>query len=133
MEPIPTEWIDRIFEILADMFKNRWTDGQEKPERLQLLKTMWKNGLIGLDKDDIRKGLRICKDIAKNDLSPPNVLEFFHYSKGYRFPYIPPKSSTHTRNIELATQHIKQIKAHLKTHNHKVEGQYASMENSSSQ
>lgn len=109
MQEIPSEWVDRLFELMEEYFKEKWTD-QFKNRSVETHKVVWQNGLIGLTKEEIKSGLFIARNMAKEDLHPPHVLDFFHYVKGTKKP---PKSMLRAdkyRNSELAKKTIQQMR-----------------------
>lgn len=110
MERIPMEWVDKIFDYMTSFFEETWTIPLEKPGRLSIAKKQWHTGLIGLTKDEIKKGLAICKCMAKNAQQPPNVIEFYYYSKGVRLPPAPAKKIDAPVNKELAKNSIEELK-----------------------
>lgn len=113
MDQIPMEWIDRIFEIMNEHFGERWTQSFNFPNDIDRYKTLWKNGLTGLTKDEIRRGLLLSNRMAKNNQLPPHVIEFFHYSKGTRVPPNPPKVIKFHPNRVLADNSINVMKTNL--------------------
>jgi hypothetical protein len=114
MEEIPMEWVDKIFDIMAGFFMDAWTKGLESPGRLDIMKSIWRTGLYGLSKEDIRLGLSISKKMAANQQQPPNVIEFYHYSKGVRFPPPAQKREERFYNRELARKSLDEMKRYAK-------------------
>jgi hypothetical protein len=110
MEDIPVEWVAKIFTIFSDWFADKWTDDFKKPHYLDICTNIWKNGMLGLSYEDVRHGLKICKQMAKNGQLPPTVIEFYHYSKGIRVPYIPPKKERLVADVDKAKSSLSQMR-----------------------
>ena len=113
MVTMPIEWVDKIFDYMESFFKEKWSANSNK---IGLAKVQWQSGLSGLNKDEIKKGLSISKRMALNDQNPPNVLEFYHYSKGLRLPPLAPSKSEIPLNIELAKSSISIIRKQIRDH-----------------
>jgi hypothetical protein len=89
MEPIPMEWVDKLFNCMTSFYGERWTRNFSKINSEDIQKVIWKNGLIGLTYEDIKNTLILCKRSALDQhVNPPHVMEFFQYAKGYTRPYI---------------------------------------------
>lgn len=70
-EPLPTEWVERLFARLAAIFGNRLAnlyDGQPPQD----VKREWAEALAGYRSDEIRRGLDECRTRAW----PPALGEF---------------------------------------------------------
>jgi hypothetical protein len=116
MEAIPPDWIDKIFNCLAEWYGDRWTRLIKKPHEESYLKTIWLNGLHGLTYDEIKNALRLCRRHAENKtMPPPHVLEFYRYAKGTGEPYINyhPKANDPTGDPKVASRYIDEIKQKL--------------------
>lgn len=109
MEKLPVEWIAKIFNYLDDFFKEEWRQLYTE-DRINISIRQWQSGLLGVTADEIKKGLAICKCMAKNAQKPPNVIEFYYYSKGLKLPPSPPKKSAYSMNRELAANSIAELK-----------------------
>src|SRR5260221_10623041 len=82
MTPIPMDWIDKLFNCMAQFYGERWTKPIEKPHMQDFYKTIWQNGLSGLTYEQIKAQLIKCKKHADsiNEI-PPTVMEFYQYAK----------------------------------------------------
>ena len=112
MEPIPTEWVDKLFNCMGEFYGNRWHQKFKKPNEQEMDKTVWKNGLVGLTYDEIKAALVLCKKSARDPREkPPHVMEFFRYAKRQSQPFINPKEKPIERgDPEIAREHIKEIR-----------------------
>jgi hypothetical protein len=106
MDKVPMEWVDKIFDYMGAFFGKEWTNPLEIKGRLDIVKTQWQTGLVGLNKEEIKKGLAITRCMAKNKQLPPNIIEFYFYSKGLRMPPQPSKKIDIPVNRELAKNSI---------------------------
>lgn len=109
MEKIPKEWVDRLFELMTEYFQERWTD-QFKGRDLDSYKLLWQNGLMGLNKEEIKSGLFVARSIARTNELPLTVIDFFHYSKGIKQPPRVIKKEETFRNTQLAKESIATLK-----------------------
>jgi len=82
MEPIPDDWIDRLFGCMSEFYGGRWNDLYKTTLLQALHKKIWKNGLHGLSYEQIKDTLRYYRRHAaqKHNL-PPLVTEFHHFAK----------------------------------------------------
>lgn len=82
MEPIPDEWIDRLFGCMHEFYGDRWTKLYKNAYQISLYKTIWKNGLHGLSYDQIKGALRYYRRLShyNKQFLPPLVTEFYHYA-----------------------------------------------------
>lgn len=101
---LPSEWVDRIFKRLAETYGAKFASTFSKPSYVDLEKTRWQSGLMGVTADEIKQVLSLCQQGIIID--PPNVIEFYHYCKGAKQPPII-KKSEYTRN-EAQQQHGEQ-------------------------
>ena len=92
MEAMSVEWVEKIFTILESWFGDKWTDGFSPPGRKSIAMTIWQNGLGGLTYDEVRLGLKKCKQLAQSNQLPPSNVEFWHYAKGLSLPTPPSRS-----------------------------------------
>lgn len=85
--PIPEDSIDRLFDCMHSFYGERWSGQFRHPYSLHHSKVTWRDGLLGLSRDEILTALKRCKRIAIDRREkPPGVVEFFHYAKGIRYP-----------------------------------------------
>lgn len=105
------EWVDKIFAYMEEFYKEKWTDYYKStPEKLHFLKIQWKNGLRGLSKEEIKKGLGIAKRFALAGGKPLSHMEFWHYSKGIRIPYYPVNKTPSSASKEHAKRYLTEIR-----------------------
>lgn len=113
MEKVTVEWVDKVFDYMAQFFGDEWNNLFSDTRRLDMAKQVWQNGLAGLYKDEVKKGLAICRVMARNKTLPPNIMDFYLYSKGIKMP--PPKEETPTiRNSVVAKASIDSMRRQLK-------------------
>ncbi len=111
---LPMEWVDRIFDRMSCIYKDRWTKLYGDERNASLYKTIWSSGLSGLSVNEIKKALSMCE--AYPYAQVPTHIEFYHYAKGIR---VPSKSGRLAKNEpvagnpEIAKQHLAQIKTIL--------------------
>jgi len=87
---LPENWIDKIFDCLALFYGDRWTKQFSSPLQIDLYKTMWFNGLVGLSYDQLRHGLAVCKKYSSfSHFKPPNVVRFFQFCVSFSSPNDP--------------------------------------------
>lgn len=109
---LPIEWVDRIFQRLHEKWGDHYLKLFLHPEDLEFERTRWQSGLFGVTADEIRHVLIMCN----NDLihSPPNVIEFYHYCKGYKIPIRQkPVSYLSPPTKEIAEKYLKLIRDKL--------------------
>ena len=106
---IPTTWIDRIFARLTDIYGERFTSQFSKPEYMELAKLQWRAGLYGLDGDQIKRVINMCLNNEIKDV--PNVVEFFHYGKGWKAPV--QKHEIPQASKEVASRYMDEIRGKL--------------------
>lgn len=84
MEPIPDEWIDRLFGCMQEFYGQRWKRTFKDANHEAMHKIIWKNGLHGLSYEAIRKTLYHyrAQSCNKNSL-PPIVTDFFRIALGH--------------------------------------------------
>lgn len=89
MEKIPKEWVDKLFNCMAEFYGERWTRYFGKPHLESFYKAIWQSGLVGLSYEQIKHALVLCKRSALHpSIKPPHVMEFFRFAKGYEMPLI---------------------------------------------
>lgn len=112
---IPDSWIDRLFERLELIYKDRWIKIYSKPSDQPMFKTWWKTALSGLSANEIKTALTLCECFSYG--SPPTPIEFFHYSKRLRHPpVVKQEDINRTRgNPDVARKYLDEIKS--KVHN----------------
>ena len=113
MEKTPMEWVDRIFVLMEQFFGDKWTDPLKDDYYRQMYKMNWQTGLTGLTKEEIKKALKVCKYISVSSQLPPNVVEFYHYSKGIRLPVKTKLEDKTQSNPVVARSAIEQIRKNL--------------------
>lgn len=118
LEKLPTEWVERIFERLAEIYGEPWTRHYVNPEKKSLNVTMWSTGLAGLTIDQIKSALALLRHSP--GLFPPTVIEFYHYAKGIRKPYRYQPKIRKGGSTEIASGYINEIKNKLKHTNSSV-------------
>lgn len=110
---VPMNWIDRIFDIMSELYKEKWDNWQGAEKTKSMYKTIWSHGLHGLTPDEIKNAILILRN-AHYIKAPPLATEFFDYAKGKQKlefrPYEPPLKI----NTELARRSIDQIKSMLR-------------------
>jgi len=105
---MPLEWIERIFKRLAEVYGARFASKFTNPSYVDLEKTRWQSGLYGATADEIRHVLEMCRQGLIYE--PPNVIEFFHYCKGVRQPFVKPKPPEPPKaQTELGQKYLKLI------------------------
>jgi hypothetical protein len=116
MESIPMEWIDKLFNCMEQFYGKRWSQLFNKLNPETYHKIMWKNGLVGLNYEQIKNALLLCKRSALHPwTSPPHVMEFWRIAKGKAEPYIDyhPKANEPICNKEIQRQAMHEIKRKL--------------------
>lgn len=114
MEAIPEEWIDKLFICMEEFYGERWAKWLESNYALEMYKTIWKNGLCGLNYEQIKKQLQRCKRYAKDPKTlPPHVMEFFREAKVEYEQEIEVKHEIKKANEEIARHHLALIKKKL--------------------
>jgi hypothetical protein len=84
MDAIPNEWIDKLFVCMHQFYGDRWDKQFDKKNLDKFYKTMWKNGLHGLNYDQIKEQLKKCKKHSEHPTTiPPIVTEFYRWAKGH--------------------------------------------------
>lgn len=107
---LPTEWIDRIFQRLIEIYGVKFTVKFSHPDKVDIEKARWRAGLYGLNSQEIKKVLNLC---LNNEIKePPNVIEFFHYAKNYKTPP-PPKLAIKSASHETAAKYMDEIRRKL--------------------
>jgi len=116
---LPMEWVERIFERMECIYKNRWLEFVGNENQQLILKTIWSTGLSGLDAIAIKKALSMCESFPHASI--PTHIEFYHYAKGIRYIKVPSHSLHHPMSLnekksdsELAKKYLSDIKQKLK-------------------
>lgn len=87
MEAVPIEWIDKLFSCMSEFYGERWERLFNKPHLESMYKTIWKNGLYGLNYEQIKHALVLCKKVSVNPSSlPPHVTEFYQWARRVELP-----------------------------------------------
>ena len=82
MEPIPMEWVEKLFSCMEMFYGERWTDSFDKAYSEDIAKAIWKSGLCGLTYEQIKFQLQRLKVQSKDPFArPPLVTEFYRYAK----------------------------------------------------
>jgi hypothetical protein len=109
---IPMKWVDRIFDIMEEIYKEKWTHWHGAENVKGLYKMVWSHGLCGLTTDEIKNTITLLRN-SSYSIQPPLVTDFYNYAKGITKPihrkYVPDIKV----NKELAKQAIAQIKNNL--------------------
>lgn len=72
---------------MQQFYGDRWSKQFINPFQIDLYKTMWFNGLVGLSYDQIRHGLAVCKKHSRfNYAKPPHAAKFFHFCMDIPYP-----------------------------------------------
>ncbi len=115
MEKLPDIWIDRIFERLYEIYKDRWSYYVGTPAYEDRLKRMWSTGLAGLHADQIRRALFLCANYPYADT--PTHIEFYHYAMGSKqlSSKRPPfKERASPESQMIAGEHLAEIRKKLR-------------------
>ena len=72
---LPSSWVERIFNRLAAIYKERWEEYLGNERNQTLLKTIWSTGLYGLDPHQIARAITICESSPHSYI--PTHIEFF--------------------------------------------------------
>lgn len=112
IEAIPMEWVDKVFALLDEYFGQSWSYLIKDKEHQ--MKLQWQHGLMGLNREEIKSGLFVARNMARNKQLPPNVIEFYHYSKGLRQPPRPLSRLSFQQNQDISVNSIKNIKEILR-------------------
>jgi hypothetical protein len=111
MEAISQELIDKLFICMELFYGDRWTKYHSKKHSEAMAKTVWINGLYGLNYEQIKHALLICKRHSQSlTVNPPHLMEFFRYAKGESIPYINHPNTYEKGNLEIAKKHLEEIK-----------------------
>ncbi len=113
MEKLRRDWVERIFERLECVYKERWATRYNDANLKELLVTQWSSGLAGLSPNEISKALTMCERFPYDTI--PTVIEFYHYAKGYRRPApIQPPHYLDPEKKERAKGYMNEIRSKLK-------------------
>jgi hypothetical protein len=89
MEKTAIEWVDKIFNLMAEFYGERWTTIFNGACPESAYKLMWQSALTGCTYDEIRNVLIFLRRASKNPFArPPHHMEFFRYAKGKSIPFI---------------------------------------------
>lgn len=105
------DWVERIFDRLADIYGDIWISRNENPERRNLNIIQWSTGLSGLTESEIRDALAILRNSPS--YHPPTAVEFYHYAKGIARPPMYKKSFIKPGNPVVANAFLNDIKSKL--------------------
>ena len=74
------DWLYRLFDAMETFYQERWTILFKNKEYLELYQTVWYNSLRNLSYEQIKEGLRKCRDLSRIRFSkPPHNIEFYHW------------------------------------------------------
>jgi hypothetical protein len=109
---LPPEWIERIFKRFDEIWSERFLNQFNSDKDFEIAKKQWQCGLYGLNAEQIRKGLDLCRSHYVQ--KPPHVVEFYHYCKGHKLP-LPSKPTPpiSTEQREIAGKYLKLIRDKL--------------------
>lgn len=114
MDKPDMEWIDKLFNCMAEFYVERWTKQFTKSTPEDLVKVIWQSALTGCSYDEIRGVLVLLRQAAKNNAAiPPHHLEFWAYAKGYRTPVIIYPSRAFKSDPKVARTFLDEIKSKL--------------------
>jgi hypothetical protein len=108
---LPIEWIDRIFQRLHAVWGDHYLRLFANPQDLEFERTRWQGGLHGVTAEEIKNVLSLCQ--TGKIKSPPNVIEFFHYCKGYKIPPPQKPAPYATPKREVGEQYLKLLRDKL--------------------
>ena len=110
---LPTEWVDRIFQRLEEIYGCKWKIEIQGKE--SLYREIWCTGLFGLTKEQVKKALAICEIFKHADI--PNHIEFYHAAKGLPYNRRPIRKPLDigTRSLKVAEKHLSDIRRTLKS------------------
>ncbi len=91
---MPSEWVDRIFKRLAEIYGERFASRFLNPSYIDMHRSQWQSGLLGVTAEEIKQVLNLCKTGFIHN--SPTVIEFYHYCKGVKQP-LPVKLSEISR------------------------------------
>lgn len=111
MEKLRKDWVERIFERLECVYKERWRERVSESAK-ELMIMQWSSGLAGLSANEIKRGIALCECYPYD--APPTVIEFYHYAKGCRRPApIKPPHYINPARKEVAMGYMNEIKSKL--------------------
>src|ERR1700676_3233817 len=111
MQPIPMDWIDKLFNCMTQFYGERWTKPIEKAHMESFYKTIWQNGLSGLTYEQIKAQLVKCKKHAEdNSAMPLTVMEFYQYAKNLTELRV---NTNAMKDSMVAQHHMAEIKQKL--------------------
>lgn len=113
MEQIPMDWIDKLFDCMAEFYGQRWKF--DDALRKTLNKTMWQSGLYGLSYDEIKKTLLYYKWIANHypHEAPPHQMEFHKTAKEKFLSFVAPHKEDQVCDPSVAKAALAEIKRNL--------------------
>lgn len=115
MNPIPEEWIDKLFLCMTQFFGDRWYDQFKRKNDEKFYKEIWKNGLCGLSYDEIKNTLLKYKKFAENgNCIPPYVTEFFSVARRNTLIYSKEPCNDHKiKTYDVYKKHMYDIRMKL--------------------
>jgi hypothetical protein len=114
MNPIPDDWIDKLFVCMQEFYGQRWEALFHRKNDQNFYKTMWKNGLAGLEYDQIKDALKLYKQYAKDEHSKaPYVTDFYQTAKGFVKPVYKSHNNDHIYSSEIRENAMREIREKL--------------------
>lgn len=110
MEKLPIAWVKRIFEHLSNIYKERWTEYENRYNRM-LLCTIWSSALMGVNSDEIKRAIKMCQNYPYSPI--PTPIEFYHFAKGIAYPYNLKKIQITPESKTIATAALFKMKHQL--------------------
>lgn len=116
IEKLPIPWVERIFERLECIYKEKWRKSYGDPKIKDIAILQWSAALTGLNAKEIQKAITTCE--CYMDYEVPTFMEFFDYAKGKRaIPNRRPNPMAFFKTDEQkkhGEKYINEIKAKLK-------------------
>lgn len=80
MSQLPTDWLKKLFDLMNEFYGERWSIILKNNDQKSLYETIWNSALKDLSYEEIKEGLKKCRDLARIKFSkPPNQIEFYHW------------------------------------------------------
>ena len=107
MNSIPDAWVDRLFNVMSEIYSDKWNNFYGKNNKIDTFKRIWKSALHGLSADQIKIGIDVCKERLRYTI--PTPVEFYHYCKG--LPVVKDLESPAQKkdSMEYANKHLDSI------------------------
>jgi hypothetical protein len=92
MTPLPTDWLNKLFELMENFYQDRWANIVKNDNDSSLRRAIWNNSLNNLSYEQVKNGLKKCKDLSRVKFSiPPNNIQFYHWCIGIEYKKIEKK------------------------------------------